>query len=81
MALLIAITYSLSDERNNIDPTINTAANTVTEGRISGTTNDVTVNPVRILNATEIFTLLLGTNWPLTGNKHFQAMTHCRFHS
>ncbi|KAG4075552.1 hypothetical protein HA402_003377 [Bradysia odoriphaga] len=62
MALIIAITYSLSDDRSNIDPPINTA----TEARTSATTDDSIVNPVRILNASEIFTLLLGTNWPLT---------------
>lgn len=71
MALIIAITYSLSDDSNNIDPTINTAVNTVNEARISVTTEDGIVDPVRILNATEIFTILLGTNWPLAGNKHF----------
>lgn len=52
MALIIAITYSLTDD-NNADLNIDNA-----------TENDTN----RILNATEIFTMLLKTNWPLTGN-------------
>lgn len=67
MALLIAITYSLTDDAANVEPAINT----VTEGRTTRTTANDIVNPVRILNETEIFTMLLGTNWPLTGNNTF----------
>lgn len=64
MALIIAITYSLTDD-NNADLNIDNA----TENRIIVANVDDTVNDAnRILNATEIFTMLLKTNWPLTGN-------------
>lgn len=64
MALIIAITYSLTDD-NNADLNIENA----TENRIIVTNVDDTVNDSnRILNATEIFTMLLATDWPLTGN-------------
>lgn len=63
MALIIAITYSLTDD-NNVDLNINKA----TEKQTNGTNGGGTVNtPEKLLNATEIFTMLLETNWPLAG--------------
>lgn len=64
MALIIAITYSLTDE-NKVDLNIDSVT---TEKRIIDTNGQNTINiPERILNASEIFTMLLDTNWPLTG--------------
>lgn len=64
MALIIAITYSLTDD-NKVE--LNTDSAT-TEKRIIDTNGDNTINiPARILNASQIFTMLLETNWPLTG--------------
>lgn len=66
MALIIAITYSLTDD-DNADLNIDTATVKQTTGA-SGGGGDSTVNTSeRPLNASEIFTMLLDTNWPLAG--------------
>lgn len=64
MALIIAITYSLSDDVQIVDPNIIT---TVDPQKI--VTNFDVNETARILNATEIFTMLLGMNWPIAGNQ------------
>lgn len=64
MALIIAITYSLTDD-NNVDLNIENASEKQTNGTNGG--GGTVVTPDRLLNATEIFTMLLETNWPLAG--------------
>lgn len=65
MALIIAITYSLTDDKN-ID---GSGVENVTQPLTNDTDNDNRFNNRdRSLNGTEIFTILLQTDWPLSGN-------------
>lgn len=69
MALIIAITYSLSGD----SPDSNRDITTTTEGRQIVVPTDATIinDTFAVLNATEIFTLMLGMSWPIDGNHFF----------
>lgn len=64
MALIIAITYSLTDDNSDGDNIGNITQNLIVDANGNVGVNNTT----RVLNGSEIFTILLETNWPLTGN-------------
>lgn len=78
MALIIAITYSLTDDDSVGENIGNITQNLIVDANDNGGVNTPERVPNRVLNGTEIFTILLDTNWPLTGNI-LKLISHCLF--